>query len=340
MAVQYKDYYDILGLKRDAKSEEIKKAYRRLARKYHPDVNPGNQAAEDKFKEVQEAYAALGDPAKRKKYDQLGSGWQSGADFTPPPGWENVRVEFGDLGDMFGERSGFGGFSDFFETLFGGFGAQARPGRGRRSGGFARKGSDIESQISLTLEEVHSGTQPKLRIQVTEPCDQCGGRGIVGAGRCPRCHGAGKIQRPKTLTVKIAPGAREGSVIRIAGKGETGASGGPAGDLFLRVHLKPHPIFSPVGNSDLQVEVPVTPWEAALGSKVRVPTLDGPVEMTIPAGTQGGSRLRLRGQGLNKRGGERGDLFVRIKVVVPAELTAKERELFEQLAKVSRFNPR
>ena len=335
MAVKFRDYYEVLGVSKTATEDEIKKTYRKLARKFHPDVNPGDKSAEERFKGINEAYEVLSDPEKRKRYDQLGQNWKAGEDFTPPPGWENVRVEFGDFGDAFGGgRGGPSAFSDFFETLFGGrHGARAGPG-------FAMRGQDVEAEISLTLEEAHRGASRALTLQATETCPDCRGSGSKDKKVCPTCRGAGVIGRPKSLDVTIPAGVRDGSVIRLSGQGEPGTNGAAAGDLFLRVRIEPHRLFSIVGRDDVQVELPVAPWEAALGATVTVPTLDGPVEMKIPPGTQGGQRLRLRGQGLNRRGGGRGDEFVKLNIVIPSKLTAKEKELFEKLAAESRFRAR
>src|SRR6267142_801398 len=278
MAVQFRDYYDVLGVSKTATEDDIKSAYRKLARKYHPDVNPGDKSAEEKFKELNEAYEVLSDPEKRQKYDALGPNWKAGQDFRPPPGWEGANVEygdFGDMGDIFGGRSA-GGFSDFFESLFGG-GHRTR----RRGGaGFAMRGQDVEAEIPLTLEETHRGVKRTITLQVTETCPDCRGTGSKDGKTCPTCRGAGAIRRPKSLEVTIPAGVRDGSVIRLPGQGEPGSSGAPAGDLFLRVRLQPHRLFNIVGENDVQIELPVAPWEAALGAKVNVPTLDGPVEMT------------------------------------------------------------
>jgi curved DNA-binding protein len=336
MAVQFRDYYEVLGVAKTATEDEIKSAYRKLARKYHPDVNPGDKSAEEKFKELNEAYEVLSDPDKRKKYDALGPNWKAGEEFRPPPGWEGVNVEYGDFGDIFGGGRSAGGFSDFFESLFG-----AGRRTGRRGAGFAMRGQDVEAEILLTLEEAHRGVKRTITLQVTEPCPDCRGTGSKdGKTVCPTCRGAGAIRRPKSIEVTIPPGVRDGSVIRLAGQGEPGANGAPAGDLFLRVRLQPHRLFSIVGDNDVQIELPVAPWEAALGAKVSVPTLDGPVELKIPPGAQGGQRLRLRGRGLNRRGGGRGDQYVKLKIVIPPKPGPKERELFEKLAAESRFNPR
>lgn len=345
MAVQFRDYYEALGVNTNASEDEIKSAFRKQARKYHPDVNPGDKSAEEKFKEINEAYEVLSDAEKRKRYDTLGPNWKAGEEFRPPPGWQQEsRVDFGDMGDIFGGAGGMGGagaggFSDFFETLFGG---GRRAGRSRRGGaGFSMRGRDIEAEIELTLEEAHRGGRRSISLQVMESCPDCRGTGTKdGKAVCSTCRGAGVVQRPKTLEVTIPPGVRDGSVIRLAGQGEPGANGGPPGDLLLRVRLRPHRLFDLTGDNDVQVELPVAPWEAALGARVSVPTLEGPVEMTIPAGTQAGQRLRLRGQGLNRRDGRRGDQYAKLKIVNPPRLTSAERELFEKLRDASRFDAR
>jgi DnaJ-class molecular chaperone len=349
MATKFRDYYEVLGVPRTATPAEIKKAYRKLARKHHPDVNPDDPGAAERFKEINEAYEVLSDPEKRKRYDSLGQNWRAGADFTPPPDWERGRpfeggrVEFGDLdgfGDLFGGRRA-GGFSDFFESLF----SDRRSPRGGQ--GFSMRGSDLEFELPLSLEEAHRGGTRVVAVPVTETCPTCGGSGEKDGKTCPECRGSGVVRRPRSLEVTIPAGVREGTVIRLAGQGEPGtgrsATGGaapPAGDLSLRVRLRPHPLFTLVGEDDIEIELPVAPWEAALGAKVRVPTLDGSAELTIPPGTQGGRRLRLRGQGLNRRGGGRGDEYVRLRIVIPPSLSPQERELFEELARVSRFDAR
>lgn len=334
MAIKFKDYYEILGVPRTASVVEIKKQYRKLARQSHPDVNPGDKKAEEKFKELNEAYQVLSDPEKRARYDQLGSEWKTNADFTPPPGWEGAGVN---LGDIFGSEHGAGGFSDFFEALFGG----PRRANARRGGaGFAVRGSDIEAEMSLTLEQAHHGVTRRITLEADETCSDCSGSGSKANRVCNSCQGTGRIHRPKALEVVVPAGVRGGSVIRLAGQGEAGANGAPPGDLYLRVGLEPHCLFSVVDNDDVQIQLPVAPWEAVLGAKVKVPALDGPVEMTIPEGAQGGQRLRLRGQGLKRRHGGRGDQYVELKIVVPPKLSAKEKEMFEKLAAASRFDAR
>jgi curved DNA-binding protein len=329
MAVKFQDYYDVLGVARTASQEEIQKAYRKLARKYHPDVNkePG---AEDKFKQATEAYEVLKDPEKRKKYDALGPNWQAGQDFTPPPGWEEgAHYEFrrypeGMGGFDFGGARG-GGFSDFFEALFGGGlgGGARRPGRDRaEAGDWSMRGQDLEAEVTISLEEAYRGASKTITLQT------------VAAGP------DGTPQRTsKQLAVTIPAGVTEGTRIRLAGQGGAGIGTGAPGDLFLRVRIAPHPVYELDGH-DLLVTVPLAPWEAALGAKVDVPTLDGAVKMTIPPGTQGGQRFRLRGKGLPKERGERGDLYATAQIVVPKTLTADEQQLFQQLAQRSSFNPR
>jgi curved DNA-binding protein len=334
MAVDFKDYYDVLGVSRDASEEDVRQAFRKLARKHHPDVNPGDKSAEERFKDLNEAYEVLSDPEKRKQYDRLGRNWKAGADFTPPPGGQN-----GGSSNFTGFTSGFeeggtGDFSDFFESLFG------RRTGSRAGAGFRTAGRDVEAEIALTLEEAHRGGTRTISFNVSETCSECRGTGQKDGKTCPVCKGRGTVRRPKTVDVNIPPGVRDGSVIRLAGQGEPGSNGASPGDLLLRVRLLPHPIFRLVGEDDLETEISITPWEAALGAKITVPTVDGPVEMKVPPGAQTGQRLRLRGRGLNKRGGGRGDEYVSLKIVVPPKLTRKERELFEQLAAESRFNPR
>jgi DnaJ-class molecular chaperone len=335
MAVKFRDYYETLEVPRGATEEEIRKAYRKLARKHHPDVNRSDKAAEEKFKEINEAYQVLSDPEKRKRYDQLGANWKAGSEFTPPPGAQRAGAGpgFRDFSDIFGAEGESAGFSDFFESLF-----------GRRAGGreatSRRRGQSITAKIELTLEEAHHGGTRSITFDATETCPECGGTGRKDGKVCSRCHGAGVVQGSRTFDVRIPPGMRNGSIIRLAGQGEPGSGGSPPGDLLLQVQIKPHRLYRLVGEDSVEIEFPVAPWEAALGAKVQVPTLDGTVEMTIRPGTQGGQKLRLRGQGPNKRGGGRGDEYVKIKIVIPPKLTSKEKALFERLAEESHFNPR
>lgn len=320
MAATFQDYYKTLGVARDATTEQIQSAYRKLARKHHPDVNKAPDS-EEKFKQINEAYEVLKDPEKRRKYDALGTNWRAGQDFTPPPGWgDNVHVDYRAVNP---EEFGFGGFgnngfSDFFDSLFGGMGGATRAQRG--SGRL--RGQDVEAEITVPLEDVYRGATRTISLRQQE-------RGADGQVR----------EVVRNYDVRIPPGTPDGALLRLAGQGETGAGGGEAGDLYIRVHIAPHPIFRVEGRN-LVVEVPVTPWEAALGAEIPVPTLDGTVQAKLPAGTSSGKRLRLRGQGLPDRSGRRGDLFAAIRIEVPSPLSDQERKLFEELRRVSKFNPR
>jgi curved DNA-binding protein len=321
MAVTFQDYYQTLGVNRTASQDEIRRAYRKLARKYHPDVNKAKDA-EEKFKQVNEAHEVLKDPEKRKLYDQLGANWKAGQEFRPPPEWENIRFQFGgapkaeefDLG---------GGFSDFFEMLFGARRGTSRGGAGRGAqAAWSMPGQDHEAEIAVRLEDSYYGATRTITLQGQEVDEQ---------GRLrPTSH---------TYEVRIPAGVSDGSRIRLAGKGGPGIGGGPSGDLFLKVRIEPHPRFR-VDGHDLQVEVPVTPWEAALGATVEVPVVEGTANLKIPPGIQSGQKLRLRGKGLPRRDDGRGDLLALVKIVVPKTLTEKERELFAEMARVSSFNPR
>ena len=353
MAVKTRDYYEVLGVSRSASADEIKAAYRKLARKFHPDLNPGDKAAEERFKELQEAYDTLSDAENRKLFDKYGENWkavkQGGG--TPPPGWEGARATGGSQPDGF-DFSGFdfGGFGrggggggagfDIFEEMFSGVGA-GRAGRGRQRRRRER-GEDVEAQLELSLENAHRGGRQTLQMQAEEICPTCKGTGLVGDASdktCPACGGSGQVLKPKTIEVNIPAGVRDGSTVRLAGLGGAGMNGTQPGDLYLRIRLRPHPVFA-VRGDDLEIELPITPWEAVLGTKVEVPTIDGKVDLTIPAGAQGGQRLRLRGQGLNKRAGDRGDEYVRLKVATPKEISDEERRLYEELKRVSKFDPR
>ncbi len=344
MAVQFKDYYEVLGVPRTASDDEIKKAFRKLARKYHPDVAKNKKEAEEKFKDVNEAYEVLSDPANRKKYDQLGANWKQGADFRPPPGWENFQGGFGRGAGGGRERYDFSfggtGFSEFFEQLFG--------AAGRRQGGFRQgtdqedypeRGRDIEGDIMVTLNEAVRGSVRSVSLQRAVPCEHCGGTGMRAKHVCNVCGGSGQVRKTETHQVRIPPGVSEGQRLRVAGRGEAGAGGAAAGDLFLRVRLAKHPDFE-VEGQNLVTEVAVAPWEAVLGTQVSVPTLDGNVSIKVPPGTQNRQHLRLRGQGLPIKGGGRGDLFAKISVEVPPSVTDRERAIWEQLARESNFNPR
>lgn len=325
MAVKFRDYYEVLGVPRGADQDAIQRAYRKLARKYHPDVNKA-QDAEEKFKELSEAYEVLKDPEKRKMYDQLGPNWKSGQDFRPPPGWD-VHYDFGRGGGQSEfQWGGSGGFSDFFETLFGGRGFQQSHGGPGGFGGrgtvWRQAGADQETTIRITLEEAfNGGTKPiVLQSQVMNP--------------------TGQVQlQERRYEVKIPPGILPGQKIRLSGQGAEGMGGGPRGDLYMKVEIDLPPGVTLKGR-DLYMEVPVSPWEAVLGSEVEITTLSGNVSLKIPPGTQTGRKMRLRGRGMINPKGAQGDLYVQMVVKVPTQPSEKERDLLEQLSKVSDFNPR
>lgn len=323
--MEFRDYYKVLGLERSATAEQVKTSYRRLARKYHPDVSK-EPDAEAHFKEVQEAYEVLRDPEKRAAYDQLGSEWKSGQQFRPPPGWgsdfefsgrpagggragrRGARFRAGD------EDGGFAaeGFSDFFSSLFGGGSPFASAG--------ARSGRDHHARLEVGLEEAFRGTTRTLEL------------------KRPEVKSDGSVElRSHVVRVSIPPGVTEGQLIRLAGQGEPAAGGGAAGDLYLEVHIQPHPQFQLDGR-DVTLTFPVAPWEAALGASVTVPTLGGPVEMQIPAGAQSGQKLRLRGRGLP--GKPPGDQYVQLKVVLPPADSPEAKALYEEMRAKLNFDPR
>ncbi|TVQ38626.1 MAG: J domain-containing protein [Spirochaetaceae bacterium] len=353
MAVKYHDYYATLGVERSASQEQIQSAYRKLARRYHPDVNKKPEA-EQKFKEVTEAYEVLKDPEKRRRYDALGSNWQAGEDFRPPPGWDGFGARqtgtgaggyeqtFRFTGSDGGEPFDFfsGGFSDFFQSLFGGFGggsgggfggfggfgaepdtAGARRGSGRAQSGSRPRRDDHEAEITMPLEEAYRGGKRTVALTI----DEAGPGGVVQ-------------RKQKSYEVTIPPGIQDGRRLRLGGQG--GRSGGAqAGDLFLKIRIAPHPVFR-INAADLEADLPVAPWEAALGARVEAPLVDGTATVTVPPGSQSGKKLRLKGKGLRREGSERGDLYLVLRIVTPEHLTSQERDLFLKLAEVSTFNPR
>ena len=343
MGVKFRDYYEVLGVPRGASGEEIKKAFRTLARKFHPDVAKDKKQAEEKFKEINEAYEVLSDPEKRKKFDELGANWKQGAEFRPPPGWQG-RAGGGGPGRSAEFHFGGTGFSDFFEQFFGSTGRAGAGGAssGRR-GGFepeeiSERGQDVEGDILVTLDEALHGSVRGVSVQSAAVCERCGGTGALRQQQCPRCGGTGQVAKTETHKVKIPAGVMEGQRLRSPGRGGAGTGQGEAGDLFLRMRFAKHPDFD-TDKGNLFYELELAPWEAVLGANIAVPTLEKPVSIKIPPGTQNGHRLRVRGRGLGKEG-ERGDLFVVTRVQVPATVSDKERGLWEQLARDSQFNPR
>jgi molecular chaperone DnaJ len=356
------DLYSTLGVSKTASADEIKKAYRKLARENHPDRNPGDSAAEERFKEVQAAYDVLSDPEKRKQYDAFGNGRPGGG-----PGWTTVPGDFdlGDLGGLFGD-------------LFSSGGRFRRGGRRQEAG---RRGADLEAEVRLSFEDSLRGIETRIPVEVetacrecggsgakpgtapsicpecngrgiraesqglfalSQPCPRCGGQGTVIEDPCDHCHGSGRERRTKRYTVKIPAGVKDGTRIRLKGKGEPGVGGAPAGDLFVVTRVEPSRLFARRGASDLELEVPVTYPEAALGATVEVPTPYGQrLSLKVPAGSEDGKLLRLRGHGAPAlKGSGRGDLVARLRVSVPKKLTKKEREAIEELQKASREDPR
>lgn len=344
MAVEFKDYYKILGVDRKADEKTIKSAYRKLARKYHPDVAKGKDG--ERFKEINEAYEVLSDPEKRQRYDSLGPDWQRYTRPGPEPGGPGgFRVEYGDGG---------GDFSDFFRTIFGDLGARmGRGGQGsggvefdveellgggRGSGRRRAAGQDVQANVDITLEEAFHGTQKTFTLELDEPCPTCHGAGHVSGQPCATCHGRGWQRGRRQLDVKIPAGVKTGQRVRVAGEG-TGASG-RRGDLYLSVTVSPHPLYERKGD-DLVLELPITAPEAALGATVEVPTLRGKISMKIPPGTPSGRSFRLPGYGMPQlKSNGRGDQLVRVKIVVPMELTPAERELYQKLMTLRTDNPR
>ena len=309
--VKYKDYYDMLGVTRSASDKEIKTAFRKLARKYHPDANKNNKSAEEKFKEINEAYEVLGDQEKRKRYDMLGNSFRAGSEFTPPPGFD-FNFDFGKGFAKTQETP----FSDFFEMLFG----EAFKGHGspfqetftqtysRPQG--KRRGEDHFIEMRLSIEEAYKGTTRKLDINIPG-------------------------QQSRRIEVKIPPSVRENSKIRMAGQGLPGRNGGLSGDLFLVVKIKSHPFFK-IDGDDIHSEISISPSDAVLGVEIEVPTLDGPVKMVIPSGTQNDKVLRLRGKGLSRKNNGRGDHFVKVKINVPTVISDDEKRLYQELAKLQK----
>lgn len=312
--MQYKDYYKTLGVEKTADAKAIKKAYRELARRHHPDANPGDKQAEERFKEISEAYEALSDPEKRKKYDELGSDWQN-FDYSKYQRGGGQRREAGPDGVRFDfDSSGYGNFSDFFRTFFGDMDPYTDSDLywERRGGarGVARGGADTEALLELTLEEAYAGVEKEFMVN----------------GR----H----------LKVKIPAGVREGYRVRVPQQGENGRRGGPAGDLYLSITLQPHPLFQ-LKEKDLECEIPITVTEAVLGGEVDIPTMKGQASLKIPPRTQAGRVFRLRGMGMPEPGGgSSGNLMVKVKIVIPETVTGDEQELYKKLGELNQENPR
>jgi molecular chaperone DnaJ len=321
-----KDYYNILGISRSASEKDIKQAFRKLARKYHPDVNPNNKEAEAKFKEISEAYDVLHDADKRKKYDQFGDQWQYADQFTQSrsQGAPFEGFDFSGFGSSGNTqfRADTGDLGSIFDELFGRHKRRTRP----------QKGQDIEYPVEITLEEAFSGTSRLLSLEAEGACPACNGTGITNNTACSRCHGTGTTPQTKRLEVKVPPGVKTGSRVRLAGKGSAGFSGGPPGDLFLAIRVKPHTRFERIDN-DLHVNIDVPLLTAVLGGEVKVPTPAGKeLALKIPPETQNDRSFKLSGRGMPHLGkSANGDLIAHVKVILPTRLTAEEKRLFESL---------
>ena len=363
-----RDFYEVLGVSRNASDKEIKQAYRKLARKHHPDVNPGDGDAEERFKDISEAYHILSDREKRKVYDQFGRQWQQATQGGPGGTYTwTGNVEFGDFARQFG-----GSFSDFFDEFFGG--VHGGPRTARRSEG-PRRGQDIDSEITVSFREAVLGGTKEFSVGITDtcpqcggeggesipcsacggsgvtqaqrgifnlgtPCPQCGGTGTQRSSQCEKCRGSGETTRSRRIKVKIPSGVDTGKKIRVKAEGALGIKGGPNGDLILTVSVEPDEFFERRGN-DVYIEVPITVAEAALGGEITVPTISGKAKLKIPAGTSSGQTLRMRGLGAPRVGGSgKGDQYVRVMVTVPKKLTRKQRELITELAKTLDQAPR
>jgi curved DNA-binding protein len=313
MAVKFQDYYEILGVPRSATEDDIKKAFRKLARTYHPDVNPNDKSSEEKFKQINEAYEVLSDPEKRKKYDRFGEHWKTGQEFTPPPGWEQQPGQQGPGFKYTTTGGDFGGdFSEFFEQFFGTSGPGFNTRTRSRRPGFTTRGNDVEAELPVTIEEAFHGGEKQFSIR----------------------RGDGQT---KTYKVKIPPQSWAGKQIKLAGQGESGAQS--PGDLILTLAYHPHHSYD-IDGFNLYQEIGTAPWEAALGAKVPFNTLDGEVRLTIPAGAESGLKLRLTGRGLYRPDGSRGDLYAVVDIRTPTTLSPEERELWEKLRDVSKYDPR
>jgi molecular chaperone DnaJ len=360
VATQTRNPYEVIGVAKNASADEIKKAYRKLARQHHPDNNPDDAQAEERFKELQDAYDLLSDPEKREQFDRFGA-TGAGAGFGQGGGVRFENVDLGDLSDIFGR---FGG-------MFGGGAQRSRPR--------PQKGSDLEARVRISFDDALAGVQVRVPVEIetvcrtcagtgaepgtapktcpqcqgsgvvsdshglfalSQPCPRCRGNGVIVEKPCHTCRGAGRERLTKRYLVKVPPGAKDGTRIRVKGKGDPGANGGPAGDLWVRVEVEASPLYERRG-ADLLLDVPVTYPEAALGSTVEIPTPDGPVALKVPAGTESGKLLRVKGKGAPKlKGGGRGDLLARVKVTVPGKLTKAEKDALEEYAKVARERPR
>ena len=370
MAIEFQDYYEILGVSRDASQQDIKKAYRKLARKHHPDLHSeeDKEKAEKEIKKINEAYAVLSDAEKRSKYDRLGANWEHGEEFD----YQDFRRQYGQQYEQqYGAGAGKGGFrfytsgggaadtgfSDFFSAIFENlgregpfrqdsfYGAGGRTGAGPGAGTEAefeagagtywqpRRGMDAEAELEVTLEEIFRNSEKTIQLTAQDFCPSCGGSGITGNSFCAQCAGSGQIPEVKTLKVRVPPDARPGNKLRLKGQGGSAGGAGVPGDLYLKIKLAPHPVFT-LRDDNLEADLVLSPWQAVLGDKVEVPILDGTVRLTVPPQTRRGRKLRLRQKGLALKGGKRGDIIYRVVIDLPAQVGDEEKELYRELAKL------
>ncbi|HEY3675326.1 MAG TPA: J domain-containing protein [Candidatus Tumulicola sp.] len=333
--MNFKDYYSVLGIPKSSAQKDVKSAYRKLARKWHPDANPGNvKEAEEKFKEISEAYEVLGDAEKRKKYDLLGPDWQQAArQAEQQRQYRGSSSEDFDFGD-FGSEAGPSGFSDFFDMFFSGVGRRQTT----QTTGFPQRGQDLETSIELGLRDSYDGGKKAISLQVEDLCPRCHGTGTEAGRLCPQCHGTGRVLLLKKFEVTIPRGIGDGQRIRLSGQGGAGRNGGPNGDLHLIVKSIDDPTYKRKGD-DLYVDLPVSIYDLLLGGEVSVPTLGGQVSMTIPEGTQNNRLLRLSAKGMpHVKGGGSGDEYVRLIGQLPQSLSDKEKKLFKELASIRKGN--
>jgi DnaJ-class molecular chaperone len=330
--VNYKDYYAVLGVPKTAAAKDIKSAYRKLARKWHPDANPNDtKKAEEKFKEISEAYEVLGDAEKRQKYDALGTDWSRAAQQAEAQTRYRSSQQQSEPfnGTTFSNDGGPSGFSDFFDAFFSGIGRRPQSGSAPT---FSQRGSDLETSIELSLAEAYAGGPKAVTLQIEENCPRCGGSGILNQQICPQCHGTGRVLQTRKFDITVPKGVRDGQRIRLTGQGGRGTGGGANGDLYLVASIRSDPTYERKGD-DLYVDLPIPFYDLVLGAQVSVPTMTGPVTMTVPPETQSNKMLRLAGKGMPKvRGGTNGDQYVRLIGMLPKDLSERERTLYRELA--------
>lgn len=324
--MEFQDYYEVLGVARGASADDIKKAYRKLALKWHPDRHPEDKRAEAEvhFKRIAEAYEVLSDPEKRGRYDQFGQNWKQGDEFRAPPQQQQMTPE--EFERMFGS----GGFSDFFKSAFGEDLRRQYGGASSRHRRYRHHGADVRAELALPVSAVLRGGKSRFEVPATKACDQCGGVGFVGEHVCPRCVGVGRVHDRRTIDLAIPARVRDGMTMRLAGLGEAGEEGGEQGDLYLTIRIISDDVYRVLG-ADVEADLPVAPWEAVLGAKVGVRTPSGPVTVTIAPGSKAGTRLRLRGKAFEGPDGRPGDFYAVLRLALPT-LTSRQNELIREMA--------